>query len=156
LSIPTNGSITSAYLGDPHGEKEGNTTDAYKTLFIARLSYDTTEKKLQREFEQYGPLKTVRLVQDKEGKPRGYAFLEFEKEGDMRAAYKQGDGKKIDGRRVLVDVERGRTVRNWQPRRLGKIVWSMLNIKNSSVFTFTTTTILNCRWWHGWNTQGWQ
>jgi len=104
---------------DPHGEKEGNTTDAYKTLFIARLSYDTTEKKLQREFEQYGPLKTVRLVQDKEGKPRGYAFLEFEKEGDMRAAYKQGDGKKIDGRRVLVDVERGRTVRNWQPRRLG-------------------------------------
>ena len=31
---------------------------------------------------------------------------------------RQGDGKKIDGRRVLVDVERGRTVRNWRPRRL--------------------------------------
>ncbi|XP_022562407.1 U1 small nuclear ribonucleoprotein 70 kDa [Brassica napus] len=34
-------------------------------------------------------------------------------------AYKQGDGKKIDGRRVPVDVERGRTVPNWRPRRLG-------------------------------------
>merc|ERR1711892_848707 len=29
------------------------------------------------------------------------------------------DGKKIDGRRVLVDVERGRTVKGWLPRRLG-------------------------------------
>lgn len=35
------------------------------------------------------------------------------------AAYKQADGKKIDNRRVLVDVERGRTVPNWRPRRLG-------------------------------------
>lgn len=35
------------------------------------------------------------------------------------AAYKQADGRKIDNRRVLVDVERGRTVPNWRPRRLG-------------------------------------
>jgi U1 small nuclear ribonucleoprotein len=34
-------------------------------------------------------------------------------------AYKYGDGRKIDGRRVLVDVERGRTVPNWRPRRIG-------------------------------------
>lgn len=35
------------------------------------------------------------------------------------AAYKHADGKKIDGRRVVVDVERGRTVKSWTPRRLG-------------------------------------
>ena len=35
------------------------------------------------------------------------------------AAYKYGDGKKIDGKRVVVDVERGRTVKSWRPRRLG-------------------------------------
>jgi len=35
------------------------------------------------------------------------------------AAYKHADGKKIDGRRVLVDVERSRTVKGWRPRRLG-------------------------------------
>ncbi len=38
---------------------------------------------------------------------------------DVSAAYKQADGKKIDGRRVLVDVERGRTVNGWLPRKLG-------------------------------------
>ena len=37
----------------------------------------------------------------------------------MLAAYKYADGKKIDGKRVLVDVERGRTVKGWRPRRLG-------------------------------------
>merc|ERR1719320_1882537 len=53
------------------------------------------------------------------GKPRGYAFIEFEKERDMHSAYKSADGLKIDGRRVMVDVERGRTVQGWKPRRLG-------------------------------------
>lgn len=37
----------------------------------------------------------------------------------ISAAYKHADGKKIDGKRVLVDVERARTVKGWLPRRLG-------------------------------------
>ncbi|KAJ3092314.1 U1 small nuclear ribonucleoprotein 70 kDa [Quaeritorhiza haematococci] len=99
---------------------ENATSDPYKTLFIARLSYDTTEKTLRREFEVYGAIKTIRMVHDeKTGKPRGYAFIEYERERDMKAAYKDADGMKIDGRRILVDVERGRTVKGWKPRRLG-------------------------------------
>lgn len=39
---------------------------------------------------------------------------------NFSAAYKHADGKKIDGKRVLVDVERARTVKGWLPRRLGK------------------------------------
>lgn len=96
---------------DPHVEG-----DAFKTLFVARLSADTTERTLQKEFEEYGPIKRVRLVTDAEGKSRGYAFLEFEHRNDMKMAYKMADGKKIDGRRVLVDVERGRTVPDWYER----------------------------------------
>ncbi len=39
---------------------------------------------------------------------------------DGRPLYSSGpDGRKVDSRRVLVDVEKGRTVRNWRPRRLG-------------------------------------
>ncbi|EFJ44377.1 hypothetical protein VOLCADRAFT_106420 [Volvox carteri f. nagariensis] len=93
--------------------------DPYKTIIVARLSYDVTDKKLRREFEEFGPIKRVRIVTDKQGKPRGYAFIEFEHKADMKEAYKAADGKKIEGRRVLVDVERGRTVENWKPRRLG-------------------------------------
>jgi U1 small nuclear ribonucleoprotein len=60
------------------------------------------------------------MVEDKNtGKPRGYAFIEFEHERDMKTAYKHADGRKIDGRRILVDVERGRTVKDWRPRKIG-------------------------------------
>ena len=96
------------------------TSDPYKTLFVGRINYDTSESKLRREFEAYGPVKKVHMVHDKvTGKPRGYAFIEFEHERDMHSAYKHADGKKIDGRRIVVDVERGRTVKGWLPRRLG-------------------------------------
>jgi hypothetical protein len=47
------------------------------------------------------------------GKPRGYAFIEFEHKNDFKTAYRTADGKRIEGRRVLVDCERGRTVDNW-------------------------------------------
>ncbi|KAJ0840184.1 putative U1 small nuclear ribonucleoprotein 70kDa [Helianthus annuus] len=94
--------------------------DPYKTLFVANLNYETTESRIKREFEAYGPIKRVRLIADKEtNKPRGYAFIEYMHTRDMKAAYKQADGRKLDNRRVLVDVERGRTVPNWRPRRLG-------------------------------------
>jgi U1 small nuclear ribonucleoprotein len=75
---------------------------------VGRLSYDTTEKKLRREFEQYGGIRNIVMVEDMDGKPRGYAFIEFEKEEDLMNAYKKSDGKKFDGRRIVVDVERGR------------------------------------------------
>ncbi len=58
------------------------------------------------------------------GKPRGYAFIEYESKADMKTAYKMADGKKIEGRRVTVDVERGRTVPNW--RALGPAVPSLV------------------------------
>ncbi|KAG0740350.1 hypothetical protein G6F57_004259 [Rhizopus arrhizus] len=35
------------------------------------------------------------------------------------SAYKDTDGLKILGRRIIVDVERARTVKGWKPRRLG-------------------------------------
>ncbi|XP_034450409.1 U1 small nuclear ribonucleoprotein 70 kDa [Hippoglossus hippoglossus] len=110
---------TELKLWDPHNDPNAQ-GDAFKTLFVARVNYDTTESKLRREFEVYGPVKRIYIVYNKRtGKPRGYAFIEYEHERDMHSAYKHADGKKIDGRRVLVDVERGRTVKGWHPRRLG-------------------------------------
>jgi len=104
---------------NPH-EDDKVESDPFKTLFVARIKFETNESKLKREFEEYGRIKSVRIVENlKNGKPKGYAFVEFEKERDMHSAYKYADGKKIDGKRVLVDVERGRTVKGWRPRRLG-------------------------------------
>ncbi|TKV92974.1 hypothetical protein SEVIR_9G196500v4 [Setaria viridis] len=104
---------------DPQSDPNA-TGDPYKTLFVARLNYETSEHRIKKEFEAYGPIKRVRLVTDKETKkPRGYAFVEYAHTRDMKNAYKQADGRKLDNKRLLADVERGRTVPNWRPRRLG-------------------------------------
>ncbi|KAK3357133.1 U1 small nuclear ribonucleoprotein of 70kDa MW N terminal-domain-containing protein [Lasiosphaeria hispida] len=67
--------------------------DAFKTLIVARLDYKADEHDLEREFGRYGPIERIRIITDthadekgnKKRKPhRGYAFVVFEREKDMR------------------------------------------------------------------------
>lgn len=94
--------------------------DPYKTIFVGSLSYSTTDDRLQKEFEIFGPVECVTIVKNKKtGASRGYAFIEFRHERDADYAVMKGDNRKIDGVRVLVDRELGRTRKDWLPRRLG-------------------------------------
>lgn len=52
-------------LWDPT-EIKNATEDPFRTLFIARINYDTSESKLRREFEFYGPIKKIVLIHDQE------------------------------------------------------------------------------------------
>ncbi|KAI1828399.1 U1 small nuclear ribonucleoprotein of 70kDa MW N terminal-domain-containing protein [Xylaria intraflava] len=67
--------------------------DPFKTLIVARLSYDANESDLEKEFGRFGPIERIRIITDthaherpnKKKKPhRGYAFVVFEREKDMR------------------------------------------------------------------------
>lgn len=68
---------------DPHNNPNA-TKDPYKTLFVARLSYELNEDDLRREFERYGRIRDVKLIRDTENKSRGYAFIEFERSNDLK------------------------------------------------------------------------
>ncbi|PCH42619.1 hypothetical protein WOLCODRAFT_73471 [Wolfiporia cocos MD-104 SS10] len=61
--------------------------DPYKTLFIARLHKGATDADLRREFEGFGSIERVRIVRDKKGRSRGYAFIVFERERDMKGTH---------------------------------------------------------------------
>ncbi|GAB7347117.1 hypothetical protein MBLNU459_g3242t2 [Dothideomycetes sp. NU459] len=117
--------VTEGYKTEYRPKEDPNIVgDPLKTLFVGRLSYNADEKDLEREFSRYGPIDRVRLVRDtvsrKENrKHKGYAFIVFERDTDMKAAYKDADGLRIKDRRITVDVERGRTVKEWRPRRYG-------------------------------------
>ncbi|CZS95877.1 related to U1 small nuclear ribonucleoprotein [Rhynchosporium agropyri] len=102
--------------------------DAFKTLIVARLSYEANDQDIEREFSRFGPIERIRIIVDthqdekpskKKKKHRGYAFVVFEREKDMRAALENCDGIRIKDRRIKVDVQRAKTVRGWLPRRLG-------------------------------------
>ncbi len=38
------------------------TKDPFKTLFVARIAYDVTERLLKREFERFGPIALVVFI----------------------------------------------------------------------------------------------
>ncbi|ELR12257.1 RNA recognition motif domain containing protein [Acanthamoeba castellanii str. Neff] len=108
-----------AILHDPSQDPQIRGS-ARRTVFVGRLDFVTNEETLRTTFERFGPIRHLRLVRDiVTGKSKGYAFVEYEHESDAHAAYRDMHGKDIDQARVLVEMERERTMAGWVPRRLG-------------------------------------
>ncbi|XP_068318995.1 U11/U12 small nuclear ribonucleoprotein 35 kDa protein-like [Pyrus communis] len=79
---------SSAGLYDPLGDPK-LLGDPYCTLFVGHLSHLTTERTLRKAMSKYGRVKSLRLVRHiVTGASRGYAFVEYETEGEMQRAYK--------------------------------------------------------------------
>jgi U1 small nuclear ribonucleoprotein len=94
------------------------TTRGSHTLFVARLSYETTERTLRSHLSEFGEILKVRIIYDNNGQSRGYGFIEYSDARAVKTALKNGTGMRIDGRNILLDIERSRTF-PWLPRRLG-------------------------------------
>ncbi|TPX69935.1 hypothetical protein SpCBS45565_g02102 [Spizellomyces sp. 'palustris'] len=96
------------------------TKDPFKTLFVGRLGAETAESTLERAFERFGKILSVRIVRHVvTGESRGYGFVEYDRERDCKEAYKRMNKSLIDGHPILVDYERARVMEGWTPRRLG-------------------------------------
>ncbi|XP_075085363.1 U11/U12 small nuclear ribonucleoprotein 35 kDa protein-like [Nicotiana tabacum] len=110
---------SNAGLYDPFGDPKA-IGDPYCTLFVGHLSHFTTEHNLCQEMNKYGRVKNVRIVRHiVTGASRGYAFVEFESDREMRRAYKDAHHKFIDDSEIIVDYNRQRLMPGWIPRRLG-------------------------------------
>ena len=56
-------------------------------LFIGNLPYDVTEAELRAHFAAVGPLASLALPTDRDtGRPRGFAFVEFQRTGRRRGS----------------------------------------------------------------------
>uniref|UniRef100_A0A0E0IMA1 RRM domain-containing protein n=1 Tax=Oryza nivara TaxID=4536 RepID=A0A0E0IMA1_ORYNI len=74
----------------------------------------------EQEMSRYGRVKSMRLVRDiVTGASRGYAFVEYETDREMRRAYEDAHHSIIDGSEVLVDYYRQQLMPGWIPRRSG-------------------------------------
>lgn len=111
---------SSAGLYDPLGDPNVVGEDPYCTLFVGRLSQLTTEETLRKAMSKYGTVKNLRLVRHiVTGASRGYAFVEYESEREMRRAYEKAHHSVIDDSEILVDYNRQQLMPGWIPRRLG-------------------------------------
>ncbi|XP_075424461.1 U11/U12 small nuclear ribonucleoprotein 35 kDa protein [Ascaphus truei] len=99
---------------------KGVSGDPHLTLFVSRLSQQTTEEKLKESFSRYGDIRKIRLVRDLvTGFSKGYAFIEYKQESAIMKAHRDANKLVIDQHEVFVDFELERNLRGWVPRRLG-------------------------------------
>ncbi|KQJ90998.1 U11/U12 small nuclear ribonucleoprotein 35 kDa protein [Brachypodium distachyon] len=108
-----------AGLYDPFGDPKA-TGEPYHMVFVGHLSRFTGDETLRKAMSRYGRVKSMRLVRDiVTGASRGYAFVEYETDKEMRRAYEDAHHSIIDGSEVIVDYYRQQLMPGWIPRRLG-------------------------------------
>lgn len=80
---------------------------AQQNLFIGSLAYATNDDGLKAHFEQVGPVKSARVITDREsGRSKGFGFVEYENDDDNQKAVDQLNGKELDGRAINVSLAR--------------------------------------------------
>ena len=78
-------------------------------LFVGNLSYSTTEADLRTYFGAVAPPSQVVLPVDREtGRPRGFAFVEFQDRAHAEQAIQQFNGQVFNGRPLAVSEARAR------------------------------------------------
>ena len=78
-------------------------------LFVGNLSYSTTEADLRSYFGAVAPPSQVVLPVDREtGRPRGFAFVEFQERSDAEASIQRFNGQVFNGRPLAVSEARAR------------------------------------------------
>jgi cold-inducible RNA-binding protein len=84
-------------------------------LYVGNLSFDTSEADLQDIFEQFGTVREIRVINDREtGRSRGFAFVTMGNDAEGRAAIGTLHGKQFAGRTITVNEARPKEER---PRR---------------------------------------
>ena len=80
-----------------------------KKLYVANLSFRTTEATLFDLFGTVGRVVSVNLVTDHlTGRSRGFAFVKMAKKRTARRAISELNGKTVDGRIITVEKARPR------------------------------------------------
>jgi cold-inducible RNA-binding protein len=87
-------------------------------LYVGNLSFDSTEADLQDLFEQFGTVKEIHLITDREtGRSRGFGFVTLGSKSEGEAAIAALHGKQVGGRSLTVNEARPKEERSSSSRR---------------------------------------
>lgn len=85
-------------------------------IFVANLNYKLQEQSLQKLFEEYGAVSSVRIIMDRHtGRSKGYGFVEMPDDSQANAAISALNGFELEGKAIAVKEARPRTEQ--APRR---------------------------------------
>lgn len=78
-------------------------------VFVGNLDYNTRREEVQNLFAEIGAVRDVFLPTDREtGRPRGFAFVEFENEADAAKAIERFNNYQLGGRALRVNAAEDR------------------------------------------------
>jgi RNA recognition motif-containing protein len=78
-------------------------------LFIGNIAYATSEESLRSFFEEFGPLRSVKIATDRDtGRSRGFGFIEIDDDAQANAAIEARNGQSLDGKALNVSEARPR------------------------------------------------
>ena len=81
-------------------------------IFIANLSWAITDADLRDLFEEYGEIKSAKVIMDREtGKSRGFGFVELADEEQAKRALTELNGATYDDKVISVSEARPREER---------------------------------------------
>ena len=110
--------------GRPGQRRQGDEPISRK-VFVGNLSFDVTREELIEAFNAAGKVLDAKVPTDREtGRPRGFAFIEFEEEASVQRCIEQMHGKDLKGRPLRVNEAEDRPPRApggvWPGLRLGQ------------------------------------
>ncbi|CAM9555939.1 unnamed protein product [Choristocarpus tenellus] len=90
-------------------------------LFIGNLHYKVTEDVLVQSFSTCGNIVWHRIIKQRDGTPRGIAFVTFENQQGADRAIAQFNGREFHGRELQVNnaIDRGETQNSRKPLMTG-------------------------------------
>ena len=86
-------------------------------IYVGNLSFRTTEEELQREFEAFGEVDSVKIIMDQQTlRSRGFGFVEMPNQDEAMAAIAALNGKEVSGQVLRVNEAKPREARGRQGR----------------------------------------
>jgi RNA recognition motif-containing protein len=85
-------------------------------VFVGNLEFKTTQREVEELFAEAGSVREVFLPADRAtGRPRGFAFVEFDTEEEAAKAIEMFDGYELGGRALRVNPAEDRPQRRGGP-----------------------------------------
>lgn len=73
-------------------------------IYVGNMNYRTSEDSLRNLFTQYGEVKSVNIITDREtGQAKGFAFVEMGTPQEAETAIQELNGKVFEGRTLRIN-----------------------------------------------------
>ncbi|KAL9959256.1 hypothetical protein ACROYT_G032563 [Oculina patagonica] len=101
--------------------------DIGKRIFVKGFSPETTENELRAYFERFGTVKESKVVRDRNGFSKGYAFITFESQ-EVADKVRDQENLEFDGKSLNI----GKAIRRKSKRNFGKYYYHRQDANESS------------------------